>query len=88
MAENTKTDAAQAEQIVSGAPEATATIKNTEFITDSTGDVRYLLDQCEAMVRDRDSWKQRATEAEKLISQLKMAKQELIRAVTNQLNKS
>ncbi|MEE8374239.1 MAG: hypothetical protein V3R87_11020 [Dehalococcoidia bacterium] len=88
MAENTKADAAQAEQIVSGAPEATANIKNTEFITDSTGDVQYLLDQCESLVRDRDSWKQRATEAEKLISQLKMAKQELIRAVTNQLNKS
>ncbi len=86
MAENTKADAAQAEQIVSGAQEAT--IKNAEFITDSTGDVQYLLDQCESLVRDRDSWKQRATEAEKLISQLKMAKQELIRAVTNQLNKS
>ena len=51
-------------------------------------DVRYLLDQCEALVTDRDSWKQRATDAERLIAELKMDKQELIRAVTGTLNQS
>jgi hypothetical protein len=86
MAENMKADADQAEQIVSATHEAKA--KHSEFLTDSSTDVQYLLDQCEALVNDRDSWKTRATEAEKLIAQLKMDKQELIRAVTTTLNKS
>ncbi len=56
---------------------------------DNTGDdVSYLLDQCDALVTDRDSWKQRAFDAERLIAQLKMDKQELIRAITTTINKS
>jgi hypothetical protein len=86
MAESMKADGTQVEQAVSAAQEAK--IKHSEFLTDSSADVQYLLDQCEALVKDRDSWKQRATEAERLIAHLKMDKQELIRSVTATLNKS
>jgi len=62
--------------------------ESMEMSNSASEDVRYLLDQCEALVTDRDSWKQRATDAERLIAELKMDKQELIRAVTGTLNQS
>ena len=89
MTENMNPDPTQAEHPVSAeTQEATARIKNTEFLMDSSADAQYLLDQCDALVKDRNSWKERATEAEKLIAQLKMDKQELIRAVTKTLNQN
>ncbi len=54
--------------------------------SDGTEDVQYLLSQCEALVQDRNSWKERAFEAERLISELKKEKQELIQAITQTLN--
>ena len=63
-------------------------ISDVESLDSSGDDVRYLLDQCESLVSDRDSWKQRAFDAERLIAQLKMDKQELIRAITTTINKS
>ena len=62
--------------------------KNMELAQDSNQDVQYLLDQCEALVQDRDSWKQRAFDAERLIAKLKMDRQDLIRTITTTLNKS
>jgi len=53
---------------------------------DAADDVQYLLSQCESLVQDRNSWKERAFEAEKLISELKKDKQELIQAITQTLN--
>ena len=68
--------------------EAIAGVESLELSTRAGDDVRYLLDQCEALVKERDSWKQRATDAERLFAELKMDKQELIRAVTTTLNQS
>ncbi|MEE8374240.1 MAG: hypothetical protein V3R87_11025 [Dehalococcoidia bacterium] len=89
MAGTSKRSTAQSKSPVSQKiSEAIPERESMEMTNSASEDVRYLLDQCEALVMDRDSWKQRATDAEKLIAELKMDKQELIRAVTGTLNQS
>ena len=68
--------------------EATPRTQHNDSVMDSTDDVVYLLSQCEALVNDRDSWKERSFEAEKIIAELKRDKQELIRAIAGVLNRS
>jgi hypothetical protein len=89
MAGSSKRSGSQRKRPVSPTiSEAIPGVEKMELSTGASDDVRYLLDQCDSLVQDRDSWKQRATEAERLIAELKMDKQELIRAVTSVLNKN
>ncbi len=68
--------------------ESASRMHQAEMPMDSSDDVSYLLSQCEALVQDRDSWKERSFEAERIISDLKREKQELIRAIAGALNRS
>ncbi len=88
MAGSSKASGAQKRAVSPKISEPISGMENMELSPNATDDVRYLLDQCDALVKDRDSWKQRATEAEKLIAELKMDKQELMRAVTSVLNQN
>ena len=92
MAASVKTASVQRKQAVSintsDVPQTTAESATWELAADAGDDVKYLLDQCETLVSDRNSWKQRAFDAERLIAELKMDKQELIRSVSTILNQN
>ncbi len=85
MAENVMMDM---EYVVPDNGGASPNARNMELAQDSNQDVQYLLDQCEALVRDRDSWKERAFDAERQIVKQKANRQELIRTLTKTLNRS
>ena len=89
MVENLRTDVGHAEYIITDTiTETMPRMTDKEMAKNTDDDLKYLLDQCDTLVRERDALKQRAFDAERMIAKLKMDRQQMIQTISNSLNQS